>query len=75
MIAQSTARQWEVEIPPQHKHYAGHGVPPLRVIWLYLPRVLAGKPPPKGWVWRQDDTQWHLENSTTGESLEGYFNS
>jgi hypothetical protein len=75
VIAQSTASQWQVEFPPQRKHYAGHGTPPRRVIWLYLPRVLSGKPPPTGWVWRQDDGQWHLENSTTGESLEGYFNS
>ena len=74
-IAQSTAKQWAVEFPPQNKHYAGPGRPPLRLIWLYLPRVLAGEPPPKGWIWRQDNTQWHLENPATGESLEGYFNS
>ena len=75
VIAQATARQWAVEFPPQNKHYAGRGKPPLRLMWLYLPRVLAGHPPPKGWVWRQDNEQWHLENPATGESLEGYFNS
>ena len=75
VVAQSTANQWAVEFPPQNKHYAGRGYPPLRLIWLYLPRVLAGKPPPTGWIWRQDNTQWHLENPDTGESLEGYFNS
>jgi hypothetical protein len=75
VIAQSTSTQWEVEFPPQNKHYAGRGAAPLRLIWLYLPRVLAGRAPPKGWIWRQDNTQWHLENPATGESLEGYFNS
>jgi hypothetical protein len=75
VVAQSNSNQWAVEFPPQNKHYAGRGHPPLRLIWLYLPRVLAGEPPPKGWIWRQDNTQWHLENPATGESLEGYFNS
>lgn len=75
VIAQSTAHQWAVEFPPQNKHYAGRGQPPLRLIWLYLPRVLSGKAPPKGWIWRQDAMQWHLENPASGESLEGYFNS
>ena len=75
VIAQSATNHWEVEFPPQNKSYAGRGHPPLRLIWLYLPRVLAGHPPPKGWIWQKDTTQWHLENPATGESLEGYFNS
>ena len=75
VIAQSAEKKWAVEFPPQNKHYAGRGAPPLRLIWLYLPRVLTGQPPPKGWIWRTDKNQWHLENSATAESLEGYFNS
>ena len=75
VTAQSTPTQWEAEFPPQNKHYAGHGAPPLRLFWLYLPRVLTGKPPPKGWIWQHDNTQWRLENPATGESLEGYFDS
>ncbi|HVV71537.1 MAG TPA: hypothetical protein VHI52_08570, partial [Verrucomicrobiae bacterium] len=63
-----------VEFPPQNKHYAGRGAPPKRLIWLYLPRVLSGQPPPKNWVWQQDNTRWHLENRANGESIEGYFN-
>jgi hypothetical protein len=42
VIAQASPRQWQVEFPPQNKHYAGPGEPPKRLIWLYLPRVLAG---------------------------------
>jgi hypothetical protein len=62
-----------VELPSQNKYYAGKGRPPSRLIWLYLPRVLAGEPPPKNWSWRQDRNEWHLENGATGESVEGYF--
>jgi hypothetical protein len=62
-----------VELPPQNKYYAGKGRPPSRLIWLYLPLLLAGETPPKNWSWRQDRNQWHLENCATGESVEGYF--
>ncbi len=75
MIAQATAKTWEVEVPTQNKRYSGHGRPPARLIWLWLPRVLSGQPPPRGWAWpRIDNSGWRLENSTTGESLEVYFN-
>ena len=73
VVARETAHQWQVEFPPQNKHYSGRGTPPKRVIWLYLPRVLAGQPPPPNWTWHQDSSGWRLENRTTGESLEGYF--
>ena len=74
VIAQSTKTQWQVEFPPQNKHYAGRGEPPKRIIWLYLPRVLSGQPPPEHWTWQEDPTHWRLENRETGESIEGYFN-
>ncbi len=73
VVARETAHRWQVEFPPQNKHYSGHGAPPKRLIWLYLPRVLAGQAPPADWTWRQESTGWHLENRTTGESLDGYF--
>ncbi len=66
--------KWQVEIPPQNRRYSGSGNPPKRILFLYLPRVLAGKPPPENWTWRQDTNGWRLENHVTGESLEGYFN-
>ncbi len=74
VIAQTGENRWQVEFPPQNKHYSGRGQPPKRIIWLYLARVLAGKPPPANWGWGQDNGQWHLENRATGESVEGYFN-
>ena len=74
VTARTRASRWQAELPPQNKYYAGRGQPPRRLIWLYLPRMLTGQPPPKNWSWRQDGNQWHLENRTTGESVEGYFN-
>jgi len=74
MVAQAARDTWQVEVPTQNKHYSGHGRPPARLIWLCLPRVLAGEPPPKNWSWqRLPDNGWRLENPATGESLEGYF--
>ncbi|HEV2391849.1 MAG TPA: hypothetical protein VG146_05735 [Verrucomicrobiae bacterium] len=74
VIGQETPKQWQVEFPPQNRHYSGKGQPPQRLIWLYLPRVLAGKVPPENWIWRQDTNGWRLENAAAQESLEGYFN-
>ncbi len=73
VIAQASTNRWQVEFPPQNKHYAGRGKPPKRLIWLYLPRVLEGRLPPQGWTWRQDSNGWRLENHATSEALEGYF--
>jgi hypothetical protein len=74
VIAQTTPDRWQVAFPPQNRYYAGRGTPPKRLIWLYLPRVLTGKAPPKHWLWHQDANGWRLQNSATGESLEGFFN-
>ncbi|HWV98414.1 MAG TPA: hypothetical protein VNZ64_01855 [Candidatus Acidoferrum sp.] len=73
VIARSTASRWEVQFPAQNRHYSGRGQPPKRLIWLYLPRVLAGKPPPRNWAWHDKDGIWRLENLASGERLEGYF--
>jgi hypothetical protein len=73
-VAQSTKTTWEFQLPMQNKRYSGRGNPPKRLIFLYLPRVLLGQAPPKGWTWRTlENNNWRLENPATGESLEGYF--
>jgi hypothetical protein len=74
VVAQATARSWKIEFPPQRLRYSGRGVPPRRLIWLHVPRLLSGKAPPRGWTWRKKGTDWCLENPTTQESLEGYSN-
>ncbi len=67
IIAQSTTNTWEVEIPTQNKRYSGRGLPPARLTWLYLPRVLSGQPPPKGWSWKTlENNGGRLENRAKG---------
>jgi hypothetical protein len=74
VVAQKTADTWEVRIPTQNQFYSGRGRPPARLIWLYLPSLLSGGEPPKGWSWqKQEGNRWHLENPSTGEVLDGYF--
>lgn len=73
VIAQATRDGWEIEFPPQNKHYCGRGAPPKRIIWLYLPRILSSQPWPKNWTWKEDSSGWRLENHSNGEVLEGYF--
>lgn len=74
VVAQCTSNRWEAEFPPQHVHVSGRGKPPKRIIWLYLPRVLSGRPPPENWIWHENSQGWRLENGVTRESLEGFFN-
>jgi hypothetical protein len=73
VVSQYVPGKWEIEFPPQQKRYAGRGSPPKRLMWLCLPMALAGQLPPKPWAWHQDQDGWRLENSSTGEALEGYF--
>ena len=74
VVAQSTADAWRIQFVPLNKTYSGRGTPPQRVIWLYLPRCLAGLPPPESWTWsRLQNNGWHLENRKTGEFLEVYL--
>jgi len=73
VVGQLDSKHWQVEFPPQNKHYAGPGTPPKRLIWLYLPRVLAGQSPPRGWIWSESDGNWRLQNPANGEAIEGFF--
>lgn len=74
MIAQSTANSWQVETPTDNKRYSGRGNPPKRLIFLYVPRVLEGKPLPPHWTWQKlENNGWRLQNPANGESLEVYF--
>jgi hypothetical protein len=74
LIAQSTTNRWQLELPTQNRRYSGPGKPPKRLIWLYLPNVLSGAVPPKGWSWQNlEGGPWRLENEKTGEMLEGYL--
>jgi len=71
-VAQTTSNGWQIEFPPENKHYAAPGKPPARIVWFQLANAFTGKPIAKGWTWQNSDTNWQLQNSS-GESLEGYF--
>jgi hypothetical protein len=74
IIGQRTTNHWQIEIPIQNKRFSGPGSPPKRLIWLYLPGLLAGESSPKGWSWNLlADKSWRLENSRTGEAVQGYL--
>jgi len=68
-----TSSQWQVEFPPQNKHYAAPGNPPVRVLWLYLPRALSGQKLPDKLTWHEDANGWKLQNRASGEAVEGYW--
>jgi hypothetical protein len=71
--AQSTAAGWKIEFPPQNRHFAAPGKPSARIVWFQLANSVEGKPAAKGWTWRDAGANWELKNSSSGESLEGYF--
>ena len=73
VVGQTSGNRWQAEFPAQARRYAGIGSPPRRLMWLYLPAVLAGRPPPPGWSWKYSDGNWQLENHRTGETLQGFF--
>ena len=75
VIAQTTPRRWQLEIPAQNKKYSAPGKPPARISWFHLPGSLNGISPPKPWYFSQRENQnWHLENKSTGEMIEGFLN-
>lgn len=74
IVAQSTSKGWQVEAPTENKFYSGHGNPPARLIFLYIPRLLVGESAPKDWLYEKLPDGCRLENRGRGESLEVHFN-
>jgi hypothetical protein len=73
VVAQTTSNSWQIEIPAQKKFYSGYGRPPARLGWFFLPNALAGTVPPKPWSFTRDGEKWVLENSSTGQRIEGFL--
>ena len=74
LFAQTTTNQWLIKFPQRQMSFSGHGPGPTRFSWLYLPTALAGKPLPKQLHFEsKPDGCWRLENSRTGETLEGFL--
>lgn len=72
--AQITSNRWLIKFPQRKMNFSGATPPPTRLAWLYLPAALAGRPLPGCFHFTQKpDGGWRLENSRTGESLEGFL--
>jgi hypothetical protein len=74
VFAQVTTNRWLIRFPQQQLGFSGQGLPPTRFGWLYLPAALDGQPlPPPLLFGHKPDGGWRLENTRTGEILEGYL--
>ncbi len=72
--AQTTSSNWLIRFPQRQMGFSGRGPGPTRFGWLYLRAALAGEPLPEALHFeRKADGGWRLENSRTGESLEGFL--
>jgi hypothetical protein len=74
VLAQTTRTNWLIQFPPVRMGFSGHGHPPARFGWLYLPAALSGESlaPPFRFE-REPDGGWRLENTRTGETLSGFL--
>jgi len=74
LSAQTTSNRWLIKFPGRNESFSGFGPGPTRFSWLYLPRALEGQPLPHALHFqRKPDGGWRLENSRTGETLEGFL--
>ena len=75
VVAQTISNAWQIEFVPERRRYNGHGTPPARILWLHLRAALAGQSLPKRLRFtRTGDGNWRLQDTKSGESLEGYLN-
>ena len=71
---QTTHTNWLIQFPQRQLRFSGHRDPSTRFIWLYLQVALSGKKLPATLSFkRKPDGGWRLENSRSGETLEGFL--
>ncbi len=74
LSTQTMANRWLIKFPQRQMSFSGRGPGPTRFSWLYLTTALAGNPLPKPLHFKsKPDGGWRLENSRTGETLEGFL--
>ncbi len=74
LFAQTTSTNWLIRFPQRQMGFSGRGPGPARFSWLYLHPALAGeKLPGQLHFERKTAGGWRLENSRTGETLEGFL--
>jgi hypothetical protein len=73
VMAQTTKSDWLITFPPRDMAFAGKGSPPTRFLWLHLNRALTGQSLPASIRFQARADGWRLENSHSGESVEGFL--
>ncbi|HYA79005.1 MAG TPA: hypothetical protein VED19_00685 [Candidatus Nitrosopolaris sp.] len=74
VFVQTTPDHWLIRFPQRQVSFSGHGPGPIRFAWLYLPAALAGEQLPSPLHFEhKPDGGWRLENTRTGETLEGFL--
>jgi hypothetical protein len=74
VLAQTSRTNWLIEFPPRHMGFKGRGSPPKRFAWLYLHAALSGEPLPAGVEFeRKPDGGWRVENTRSGEAIQGFL--
>ena len=72
--AQMADGAWRIDFGAGQHSWGGRGVPPARFVWFQLPPVLEGTPPRGAWKFtRNANDSWRMQNTRTGETLEGAF--
>jgi hypothetical protein len=72
--AQTTRNSWLIQFPQRNLAFSGHGEPSTRFIWLYLQAARSGNKLPATLSFeRKGDGGWRMQNSRTGETLEGFL--
>ncbi|HXP61218.1 MAG TPA: hypothetical protein VN829_12045 [Dongiaceae bacterium] len=71
---QTTPTQWLIQFPVARRAFSGRRRPPVRFAWLYLRAALAGEPLPEALRFEaKPGGSWRLENTRSGETLEGFL--
>jgi hypothetical protein len=74
VLAQTTRTNWLIDFPPRRLRFTGRQPAPSRLAWLHLSAALAGEPVRAGFRFtRKSDGGWRLENTRTGETMEGFL--
>jgi hypothetical protein len=74
LSAQTTSSSWLIRFPQRQMGFSGHGHGSTRFAWLYLHAALAGETLPAALHFeRKADGGWRLENTRTGETIEGFL--
>jgi len=74
VMAQTSRTNWLIQFPAQKMSFAGRAAPPARFAWLHLSAALSGKPLPAHISFqRKAEGAWRLENTRSGETLDGFL--